>query len=1091
MQRDLHGDFVLFGNTLGWNCSTGDDIPAPVLGTTSGCSGLTSISDSGIDLFWRSDSPNAGDASTTNDPTQARSTAVLELPAGARINYARFYWGGFRTGATRTVDTNAIIEHPQTNQTFTAEALADSQWSVAVPSATNQYWYQASADITEFLQSAGTGAYRVSDVTAALGNNSEVSMAGWAVVVFYELDNDTPRNLALFDGLDAVGQGVSFSSTLSGFLVPQAGFKAKLGVLAYEGDEKWSGDQLVFNGTAVGDDINPTTNFFNGTYSNLNSPASRAGDLPHLTGSEGSMSGIDIDVVDVTDRVKKGDTSATVSATTGSSTSADRYVLGAFVTSISTYKPDFSTSGKTVSKVTPGALRPGSVIEYTVTVKNSGNDESTKTVLTDQLPAQVTYAPGSLTLVSPDGKPLSDAKDGDEGEYDSTTRTITVRLGTSANGDQGGNMAIGDTIVVKFQASLNGDAAGTIDNQAVITADGKLGADTGTFPTDGNGTDDGVPPTGIIVDNCGADADCVNPTPYCDLFSSPHTCVACITSDECTSPTAPECNMTTRTCECPSGIGSCLDTDGDGLTDVTETTLGTNPNDADSDDDGVPDGSEYNPGDDTDGDGLINALDPDSDNDGLFDGTEMGYGCADSATDPVAKRCRADEDNGATKTNPLDWDSDDGGVSDGSEDANLNGVVDDAEGESDPNYRDDDTGVVDTDQDGLSDALETAIDSYVNDRDSDDDGVVDGAEANPTDDVDRDGAIDVLDQDSDGDGLFDGTEMGLTCSDSGTNTSANHCTADADGGQTRTSPVVADTDHGGRSDGNEDRNHDGRVDSNERNPNNELDDSAQCYADAECGDNTSGKVCNESHLCIDGCRGTNGNGCLLGQTCSSTNETIGSCSGQALGTGGASSTGGGPSTGGDSSLGGSGGDTSLGGALAVGGDTSASGGDTSLGGALAVGGDTSFGGALSTGGDSSQGGAVAAGGDSTQTTEVGGNSAAGGAATFGGSAAIGGSGATGGGAGTGGAELDAGTPDAGNETGGAPGAGGTSSEESTGGATAYATNTTGTEVGAPDTGVAVEGGGCSCGVVGSRRTSGMWLAIAASLLAFWRKRRAR
>jgi hypothetical protein len=53
----------------------------------------------------------------------------------------------------------------------------------------------------------------------------------------------------------------------------------------------------------------------------------------------------------------------------------------------------------------------------------------------------------------------------------------------------------------------------------------------------------------------------------------------------------------------------------DGLTDIFEVAIGTNPMDADTDDDGVIDGQEPNPADDTDGDGLINALDPDSDND--------------------------------------------------------------------------------------------------------------------------------------------------------------------------------------------------------------------------------------------------------------------------------------------------------------------------------------------------------------------------------------------------------------------------------------------------------------------------------------------
>ncbi|MBW2456310.1 MAG: hypothetical protein JRI68_17455, partial [Deltaproteobacteria bacterium] len=49
-----------------------------------------------------------------------------------------------------------------------------------------------------------------------------------------------------------------------------------------------------------------------------------------------------------------------------------------------------------------------------------------------------------------------------------------------------------------------------------------------------------------------------------------------------------------------------FDTDGDGLDDSTETTAGTDPNDADSDDDGVQDGDELYFDQDTDGDGLIN-----------------------------------------------------------------------------------------------------------------------------------------------------------------------------------------------------------------------------------------------------------------------------------------------------------------------------------------------------------------------------------------------------------------------------------------------------------------------------------------------------
>jgi MYXO-CTERM domain-containing protein len=75
-----------------------------------------------------------------------------------------------------------------------------------------------------------------------------------------------------------------------------------------------------------------------------------------------------------------------------------------------------------------------------------------------------------------------------------------------------------------------------------------------------------------------------------------------------------------------------------------EATLGTDPNDPDSDDDGVTDGAEHSAGTDplnadSDGDGLddgaefgagTDPLNADSDGDGATDGAEVGAG-----TDPL------------------------------------------------------------------------------------------------------------------------------------------------------------------------------------------------------------------------------------------------------------------------------------------------------------------------------------------------------------------------------------------------------------------------------------------------------------------------
>jgi len=263
------------------------------------------------------------------------------------------------------------------------------------------------------------------------------------------------------------------------------------------------------------------------------------------------------------------------------------------------------------------------------------------------------------------------------------------------------------------------------------------------------------------------------------------------------------------------------DSDGDGLSDDEEVALGTDPRDADSDDDGVLDGTEPNPSADSDGDGLINPLDPDSDNDGLLDGTELGVTAADKDTDVSQKHFIADADP-STKTNPLDPDTDHGSVRDGAEDFDLDGKLD--AGEGNPLDPADDKSIVDSDGDGLSDGVEVEIGTDPNDADSDDDGVLDGLEPNPTLDVDGDGKINALDPDSDGDGLFDGTELGLPCTAKDTNLASGSCVRDADGGATTTSPLDPDTDHGGVEDGVEDANHDGKVGSGETDPNDRSDD---------------------------------------------------------------------------------------------------------------------------------------------------------------------------------------------------------------------------------------------------------------------------
>jgi clumping factor A len=809
VQVEQHGDFTLIGNTMGQECGTlTPAIPAPTVGTVGQCG--TNLDDTAIDVFWRSDDSGAtADTSITAD--QARSTAMLILPDDATVTHAYLYWAAYVS--TRQADTQVHIERPPS--VFNTDVTAAGSYTVAGTHSTN-FYYMAYADVTSLVKANGAGAYRVSQVSSmdCRNINDNGPLVGWWMVVFYQLDTDPPRNLALFHGLDIVDETNEQNVTLSGFLVPNAGYDAKLGVVALEGDASWDGDSLLFNGSTISDSLNPADNFFNGTRSYLGKAVSNAGDLPQLTGTTASVTGFDFDVVDVTEEVSAGDTSATIRATSDN----DLYLLSVFVTSISTYKPDFQTSQKTFVDMNGGTLLSGDTVEYTIDIINTGNDPSADTVMKDALPKGITYVPGSMEIISGanSGKKTDEAGD-DQAEYNEQTRTVTVRVGDGANATQGGAIAVGESSQVKFQVTIDPAAAGTISNQAIISASGALGAPSADYPTDGNGDEAGTPPTDTVVDSCSKNSDCTTDVPLCDTTLSPAACVQCITSSDCKNADIPDCNQTTKKCECATGSGTCKDTDGDGISDGAEQTLGTDPNDWDSDDDGVPDGAELSPDKDTDGDGLINALDPDSDNDGLFDGTEMGKDCLNSATNVSLGHCRPDLDP-STTTNPLKADTDNGGVSDGSEDFNLNGRVDDGETDPTDGHGSDDSNVVDTDGDGLGDNLENYLGSNPNDTDTDDDGVPDGKEPNPSDDTDGDGLINVLDVDSDNDALFDGTEMGLACDDKGTDTTLGRCRADSDGGQTKTSPLMRDTDKGGVSDGSEDNNLNGIVDTGETDP---------------------------------------------------------------------------------------------------------------------------------------------------------------------------------------------------------------------------------------------------------------------------------
>ncbi len=205
------------------------------------------------------------------------------------------------------------------------------------------------------------------------------------------------------------------------------------------------------------------------------------------------------------------------------------------------------------------------------------------------------------------------------------------------------------------------------------------------------------------------------------------------------------------------------DQDGDGVDNGDETTSGTDPQDPDTDNDGVNDGEEIFGTDDTNTPyvptGTSDPLDP-------CDPLPVGPSCDDTDGDGVTNG-----DEGTAGTDPNNPDTDGDGVTDGEE---INGIDDpstwyDPSGTSDPLDPCDPlltSPTCDQDGDGVTNGEEASNGTDPQNPDTDGDGVTDGEEIHGVDDSSTPyvptGASDPLDPcdplasvacDTDGDGV--------------------------------------------------------------------------------------------------------------------------------------------------------------------------------------------------------------------------------------------------------------------------------------------------------------------------------------------------
>lgn len=426
--------------------------------------------------------------------TANSSSADLNMPAGTnQIKFARLYWGGRINGGMGGANninlrTAKIKFNEDTYQLITAASGSVDKSLING----NDSAYQAYTDLTSFVNTHGNGTYTMADIKAATGSISGGGYyAGWALVVVYENQLLPYSSLRVYDGfLQVYDDGIVTSQTitLSGLNPPNnfaAPSDAYMSTVTWEGDANLgasaanpNGDFVRVNGIAVTNAVNPATNFWNGTISKNG---------VHVSGNKNpdfkNQMGIDIDEVEV--GTGFGITPATSSISVQFGTEADQYFPSIFAFTMKT-KPPLVQLDKSVKDTASGngpwqlpndLLNRNEIITYTITGKNLGIGNGLSCIVTDTIPAGLTYRPGSLKINVPTPGVTAGFKTdelGDDGAYKAVYQGKTYvkfMIGTGATAATGGMLMPNDSFNIQFQCIVPNSVTnlGIVSNTARIT----------------------------------------------------------------------------------------------------------------------------------------------------------------------------------------------------------------------------------------------------------------------------------------------------------------------------------------------------------------------------------------------------------------------------------------------------------------------------------------------------------------------------------------------------------------------------------------------------------------------------------------------
>ena len=303
----------------------------------------------------------------------------------------------------KILDKSVVYLKHASETAYTTVSASDLNFTknIYYPTTTDNYMYSAYAEVTDYVKQHGLGAYTVADIALREGDGGQIGFfGGWGMIVVYENSKMKWRDVTIFDGHAYVAEGatVSYELPVSGFRTAQNGhIDMKLGLIAGEGDRVYDGDYFQIRNHANTNWINlshsgnTTTNFFN---SSIPAPAPRNPNLLNNTG-------VDIAMFNIDNTNNSIVTNNQTSTRFRYGSTLDTYIIPCIAMAVDAYVPELvpfisigSVNGEPYSETNAEVL-PNGEVEYTLELKNPGNERILDAAINIPIPYTATFESAS------------------------------------------------------------------------------------------------------------------------------------------------------------------------------------------------------------------------------------------------------------------------------------------------------------------------------------------------------------------------------------------------------------------------------------------------------------------------------------------------------------------------------------------------------------------------------------------------------------------------------------------------------------------------------------------------------------------------